>query len=231
MEMRFLKRRAEARARTGSRELRQRSLGLPRLVEPLVKGRSGSYSVLDLGPASRSTLDFFLGRGARVTVADFERSSRRELFCSKPESPFDLVLAWEVLNYLGPEDLGPFMDDLSPYVRPGATFHAFVSTGREMAATPSRYRIEDEATLVLDSATHRVPSPRYAEPELLKRMPGLRVEHRFQLRNGMQEYVFSYRPFSVVAGAVTEASTFSMNSGKAVPIHRTTTIRSFSQSM
>jgi hypothetical protein len=229
--MRLLKRRERAELPRAVREIRQRSLGLPRIVEPLSSEETPAYSVLDLGAASRPNLEFFLGRGARVTVADFARN-RRSLFCAVPESPFDLVLAWDVLNYLARDELRPFMDELAPYFRPRAMLHAFICTGRDMSAIPARYRIEDAATLICeDAGSLRVPSPRYAEPDLLKRMPGLRVEHRFQLRNGMQEYVFSHRPFSVVAGASTEATTFSMNSENAVPIQRTTTTRSFSQSM
>jgi hypothetical protein len=176
---------------------RQRSLALPKLVEPLESSTAKSFSVLDLGPAIPANLDFFLGRGARLTVADFVPSrgaALSELVPADPGTHFDLVLAWDFLNYLHRDKLGLLLRSLEPYFRPGTTLHALVATGREMAAAPRRYRIEDSETLVCEGPKERVvPSPRYVEQDLLKCMPGLIVEHRFQLRNGMLEYLFSYR--------------------------------------
>lgn len=176
---------------------RQRSLALPKLVEPLQRSSSESFSVLDLGPASPANLDFFLGRGARMTVADFTPSRGDALpeLVRADAGTFDLVLAWDFLNYLKRDKLGVLLRSLEPYFRPGTTLHAFIATSREMPASPRRYRIVDAATLDCEGPRERVvPSPRYVEQDLLKCMPGLVVEHRFQLRNGMVEYLFSYRP-------------------------------------
>ena len=176
---------------------RQRSLALPKLVEPLESSPGKSFSVLDLGPASPANLDFFLGRGARLTVADFTPSrgeTLSDLVRAEPGTHFDLVLAWDILNYLQRDRLGLLLRSLEPYFRPGTTIHALIATGREMSASPRRYRIEDAETLLCEGPKERVvPSPRYVEQDLLKCMPGLIVEHRFQLRNGMLEYLFSYR--------------------------------------
>ena len=166
-------------------------------MEPLESATAKSFSVLDLGPASPANLDFFLGRGARLTVADFAPSGGEtlsDLVRAEPGTHFDLVLAWDFLNYLPRERLGLLLRSLEPYLRPGTTIHALIATGREMAAAPRRYRIEDAETLLCEGPKERViPSPRYVEQDLLKCMPGLIVEHRFQLRNGMLEYLFSYR--------------------------------------
>ena len=176
---------------------RQRSLALPKLVAPLEISPGKSFSVLDLGPASPANLDFFLGRGARLTVADFTPSrgeTLSDLVRAEPGTHFDLVLAWDFLNYLKRDRLGLLLRSLEPYFRPGTTIHALIATGREMSASPRRYRIEDAETLLCEGPKERVvPSPRYVEQDLLKCMPGLIVEHRFQLRNGMLEYLFSYR--------------------------------------
>ena len=187
----------EPRAPRGWEASRQRSLALPKLVEPLAGSPAKAYSVLDLGPATPSNLEFFLGRGARFTVADFAPSRTdmfSELIGAEPGSHFDLVLAWDFLNYLPREKLGLLLRSLEPYFRPGTAVHALVATGRQMPAAPRRYRIEDAQTLVSEGPRGRlIPSPRYVEQDLLRCMPGLIVEHRFQLRNEMLEYLFSYR--------------------------------------
>jgi hypothetical protein len=228
----FFRRRPADRP-SARREVRQRSASLPKLVEPL--GTRSEFSVLDLGPATKSNLDFFLKRGARVTVADLHRAGCAPFLDQNPELRYDLVLAWDVLNYLDPDRLGRLMEGLGPHFRPGTTLHAFIATAREIGARPSRYRIEDDETFVLEpSPGPPIAAPRYLEQDLLKRMPGLTVENRVQLRNGMLEYVFSYRPFSagsVGAGDWIEPSTLAMNSSSPVPIQRTTTTKSFSRSM
>jgi hypothetical protein len=176
-------------------------------VEPLESAFERSFSVLDLGPASPANLDFFLKRGARLTVADFaptRRESLSQLVRVEPGIPFDAVLAWDFLNYLSRERLGRLLGSLEPHFRPGTLIHAFVVTSREMSSVPRRYRIVDRETLLSEAGSERVvPSPRYVEQDLLKCMPGLVVEHRFQLRNGMLEYLFSYRTRLRVAYSAT----------------------------
>jgi hypothetical protein len=210
-------------------------LSLPGLVETLAKGVSASREVLDLGSVSPESVKFFGSRGARLTIADLSPRSDLIIPCADPRARFDLVLAWDVLNYLGPEKLSLLMGRLEPRFRPGTTLHALIATGREINAYPSRYRIQGAGTFLSESVSGpRVRAPRYLEGDLVKRMPGLTVERRYQLRSAMLEYVFSYRPLSAgsVGGAPRiEPSTFPMNSGRPSPIQRTTTTRSFSQSM
>jgi len=86
------------------------------------------------------------------------------------------------------------MNALEPFCLAGTALLAFVSTQKEMPPAPSVYWIEDEETVVYEARVGRPrPCPRYLEQDLLKRMPGLTVESRYQLRSGTLEYVFSYR--------------------------------------
>ncbi|HXV64035.1 MAG TPA: methyltransferase domain-containing protein [Vicinamibacteria bacterium] len=186
------------------RPLAQRVLALPRLLAHLPRENA---SVLDLGAANPQTVEFFTSRGAQITVADLFRSAApmrcggprpprifQNLLSYDPSSRFDLVLAWDVLNYLFPEELSHLMSSLNPYLRPGTQMHALVAAGHEMPVSPAVYRIENESTVTYEpSAEESRPSPGYAEPGLLKLMRGLAVEKRFQLRNGSVEYAFSYR--------------------------------------
>jgi hypothetical protein len=210
-------------------------LSLPGLIETLSKGVSASRDVLDLGSVSPESVQFFGRRGSRLTIADLSPTSDLTIPCVDERVRFDLVLAWDVLNYLGPDRLTRLMGRLEPRFRPGTMLHALIATGREIDAQPPRYRIKGARTFVSEPVSgSRVRAPRYLEQDLVKRMPGLTVERRFQLRSAMLEYVFSYRPLSagsVGVGERIEPSTLPTNSGRPSPIHRTTTTRSFSQSM
>jgi hypothetical protein len=200
---------------------RQRSLALPTLVSGLSER---SLSVLDLGAANPANLEFFTHRGAQLTIADFHRSllplvsnasSKADLFRKllpyDASTRFDVVLAWDLLNYLGPEEIGYLTDSLARFFRPGTMIHAFVVCDREMPPAPSLYRILGETELQCERRPGRPrPAPRYLEPTLLKLMPGIAVESRYQLRNGMLEYVFSCRtrpllPLSKATDAVSSS--------------------------
>lgn len=186
----------------------QKSLGLRGL---LPESEDATLRVLDLGSARTANLDFFSRYGGRLTVADFysglrparaasmndnERKAKAfaELLHYESSTRFDLILAWDLLNYMTPQEHELLMTSLEPFCLPGTFLLAFVSTQREMPPAPSVYWIQDEETLVYEEREGRPrPCPRYLEQDLLKRMPGLTVEYRYQLRNGMLEYVFSYR--------------------------------------
>lgn len=190
----------------------QRSLALSRLLSLLPDQNA---SVLDLGAANPQNIKFFTERRASITVADLYRSAIparrdgvrpkavfRKLLAYGTDAHFDLVLTWDLLNYLKLEELSHLMEGLEPYLRAGSNLHALVSGKGEMPQAPSTYRIENENTLGLEpfEGASR-PSPGYLEPTLLKQMPGLSVESRYQLKTGAVEYGFSYRKKILESGS------------------------------
>lgn len=206
------RRREQAKSGHESASPRQRTLALSSL---LPRGDGPRFHLLDLGAASPANLDFYARFDGKISFADFYHGLGRvraqasstggeldltSLFPRGGEERSDLILAWDLLNYLRPGELERFMDGLAPFCRPGTALHAFVYTMKDMPASPIRYRIEDEKTLVYEDVPgegrgrgHRRPCPRYHEQELVKRLAGFAVESRFQLRNGIVEYVLSFR--------------------------------------
>lgn len=186
----------------------QTSLGLRSL---LPESEDTTLRVLDLGPARSANLEFFSRYGGQLTVSDLYRGLRdvraatsdddnrkakafAELLPFDKPTRFDLILAWDLLNYLTPQEHHLLMASLEPFCLSGTVLLAFVSTQKEMPPAPSAYSIRDPDTLVYEEREGRArPCPRYLEADLLKRMQGLSVQNRYQLRNGMLEYVFSYR--------------------------------------
>ena len=198
-------------------ETTQRCLGLRAL---LPQSGDATLRVLDLGAARMANLDFFANYGGQVTVADFysglrparaasqdddrKREAFVELLDYDHETRFDLVLAWDLLNYLTPQEHQLLMTTLEPFLVPGTAMLAFVWIQKEMPPGPSHYWVRDEETVAFEIQKGRArPCPRYLEQGLLKQMRSLTVETRYQLRNGMLEYVFSYRKSSRPAPAVS----------------------------
>ena len=110
---------AASRKRSSATRPSQTSLGLRGL---LPEAEDQTLRVLDLGPARPANLDFFSRYGGHLTVADFysglraaraattnEDDERKvkafaELLPFDKDTRFDLVLAWDLLNYLTPQE-------------------------------------------------------------------------------------------------------------------------------
>ena len=168
-------------------------------------------TVLDLGPPIAANLAFYARYGAKITIADFyrfyrprrgkslERASARaslfdELVPHDASTRFELVMAWDLLNYLSLDEITWLMDGMSRLCSKGALMSAIVSGSGDMPLTPSNYTIVDTQTLLNETRTSRVrPSPNHSERTLARVTRGLRVERRFQMRNATAEYLFSFR--------------------------------------
>ena len=195
--------------------LPQHSLGLPALLEHLPA--EGRPAVLDLGPAVGANVDFFLELGCRVHVADlYDSLPAREPSWSDPEGDgavlprgllprgpacFDLVLAWDLLNYLTPPQMRAVAQALEPCSRRGTVVFALVATLRQMPPRPLRYRIVGRDRLLYEDGPAEAPRaaeatracPRYHQPDLERALPGFGVATSYLLRTGVQEYLFAHR--------------------------------------
>ena len=134
----------------------QKSLGLRGL---LPESEDATLRVLDLGPARSANLEFFSRYGGRLTVADFYNGLRAaraatadddvdvdrrakafaELLPFDKSARFDLILAWDLLNYLTPMEQHLLMASLEPFCLSGTVILAFVSTQKK--CLPRRPRI------------------------------------------------------------------------------------------
>ena len=168
-------------------------------------------TVLDLGPPISENLAFYARYGAKITVADFyrfyhplrgtslERASTRaslldELVPHNASTRFDLVMAWDFLNYLTLDEIAWLMDGMSELCSSGALMFAIVTESGNTPETPSSYSIVDTQTLLSETRTSRVrPPPNRSEHALASVIPRLRVDRRFQLRNRTAEFLFSFR--------------------------------------
>lgn len=166
------------------------------------------HAVLDLGPPLAENVKLLSGLGCRVRIADLHRSLSAESLESRqpeamdalferllplaPEEGFDALLAWDVLDYLRPDQVSSLMARLTPACRPGALALVMVSTRRQIPARPARYRILDRETLDCDSPPQPMRAcPLYTQLDLAHMMPGFSVRRSFLLRSGIQEYLLA----------------------------------------
>jgi hypothetical protein len=195
-----------------ARSTKHSSLALQALLPQL--GRGGERRVLDLGPAVGANVSFFAKRTCTLFIADLHHTlfpaspllSRRQqrsfdatLLGELPDrGPFDLVLAWDLLNYLTHDEISALGDRLSELSAPGAVLFALIATRKQMPNRPMTFSIlgPDQLEYELDNSVTR-SAPQYKEPDLSRAMPAFTVESTYLLRNGMQEYLFAHRDATV----------------------------------
>jgi hypothetical protein len=165
-----------------------------------------SCRVLDLGPSVPENLAVMAAFASRVQIVDASgswltdraaplnepngRIDDLRALCPEFEASFNLILTWDVFNYLAPGRAEALMRVIARLSRADAQLHAIVHCTDTMPAVPARYRIVDEKFLAYEPITTEVRgTPDLPPAEVEKLLAGFRVEHSFVLRHGVREYV------------------------------------------
>jgi hypothetical protein len=182
------------------------SLGLNALLRPLEIGRK--YAILDLGPALSASVAFWSQFHCRLTINDFYGDYRArlaaapdaateelltELLSFAPVSSFDVILTWDLFNYLDEEELGMFIRRLTRWCRRGTVLFALISSLPSIPSQPNLFRIVDRERLTYQARTREMQTcPRHQPRDLARLMARFEVSCSIFMRSGIQEYVFTY---------------------------------------
>ncbi len=176
-----------------------RSPGLLGALESLRPDRTSS--VLDLGPAVSDNVAFLAERTSRLQIVDALRPGESgdpvsatlralEKLEGDRGRAFDLVLAWDLFDYLPKDRTAALVDLLSRLSRPNARLHLIVSGTDTMPVHPARYRIVDAGNLSYEQTTaEKIGSPKQTPALVEKTLDGFHIEHSFVLRHGVHEFV------------------------------------------
>jgi hypothetical protein len=160
----------------------------------------GSGRVLDLGPAVAANVATLSGRARGLYIADLagERAAlggneSHAAFLDRhlPDSSgdFDVVLAWDCLNYFEPELARMCVARLMRLCKPEGCVFAMVFAGDSMPALPSNYAIVDDEHLEYRRIRELRPSSGLRPQTVERLFAGFSIEHSFVLQNGVQEFV------------------------------------------
>ncbi len=180
-----------------------RSRALTQLLESRPTDRP--WEVLDLGAPNQQNLMFFGRRSAHYGIEDLHRSLepvRRGLEYDldkaaalegwlrfEADRRFDLVLAWDLLNYL-PRGLLELIDErLAPHCHPRTEFYALLAMEEKIPAQPGRPTVIDDETIRLDGwEGPRTRSwDRHTTTVLTDSMPHWTIDRTFLLKVHMHE--------------------------------------------
>lgn len=195
---------SEGSGPTGIGPGRYHSPALASLCEELDGHRLDA--VLDLGASFNENLEFLSRICDHIVIRDLAgqrggdttapRASTLEIdpadLVQDDDDRYDLILLWDLWHYVAPEDVPRFTAGLVRLCRPAGWVFLMASASAPIPSSPMRFRIHDEQSLDYEEpSSQRLPSPRLTTREIEKRMRGFHPERLFQLRNGLQEFLFT----------------------------------------
>jgi hypothetical protein len=160
------------------------------------EGQTG-LRVLDLGSSVGSNVEYLARLADHVRIVDLmgaggsiEGPTDDRLTLPESWGAYDLVLAWDVFNYLDADAIRRVVAGLEKLCEPGAGLFAIISTSEQMSARPMVYRIIDNERLEYRALTpDRCPGAGLTAAAMDRFLGGFKVERSFVMRHGVLELV------------------------------------------
>jgi hypothetical protein len=108
---------------------------------------------------------------------------------------FDVILSWDLLNYIELSSIPSLAGYLSRFCRPGTILFSLIFDHSQMPEEITVYRIVDQSHLSYETGGAAVRScPRHQPRALAGVLRGFMTSESFRLRNSVVEYLFAYEP-------------------------------------
>jgi hypothetical protein len=157
-----------------------------------------SHSVLDLGAAAASGLRLY-GRFARrvrfadILSGDTPKKGWHTLVSAlppQPESPYDLLFAWDILDRLFPDERPRLVERLAEVSAAEARLHVIVDAAENDLRQPLRYTLLGPDRMLCEPTGPPQPARGRILPAKLERiLKPFHVIRGFTLQGGLREYV------------------------------------------
>lgn len=162
-------------------------------------------NVVDLGSASTENCMRFSRSGARVYMdtsggslrskvlqsSELGTSDIDELLAYSPDA-IDVLLFWDMLDYLSVDSIGRLMHRFGDVMRPGGLLYAMVSQQFRIPVEPALIDVLEADRLRFQFGPLDREGPHYAPKQLEQWMPGFRIEKLYLMQNGVQEHLFLF---------------------------------------
>lgn len=176
-------------------------------------------------PCRIEIADFVANDGiARLNLDEPESLQARLISLLPPpnQERLNLILCWDLPNYLVLPALGSLIALLGARAAPGCRLHMLISySRRDMPVLPARYLPGEDGQLTQKCVNaDRTPAPRYSPEDLGKALSGFRYERGVLLANGMQEFVYAWpggQPGIDADRSATAAPAVAAQAGRRTP--------------
>lgn len=174
----------------------RRSPGGAALFEGIAPDRS--HSILDLGTATNASLQLYSRYARWIRFADLlspeippeELAEALEAIPCHPERPYDLVIAWDLLDRTEPEQRSRVIERLAEVTGERARLFLIVDSPRDEPRPPLYFGFV-AADRVWSEEANAPPTPRHSLlPAAVEALVSpFQVMRAFTTRAGMREYV------------------------------------------
>ncbi|AOS96910.1 hypothetical protein AUP74_01472 [Microbulbifer aggregans] len=194
--------------------MQHHSLGLAALNQEIIQP---GYRILDLGPLAVGTTQAFLQKNCPCYIEDLieffsdsadnsdQKAALEQHLVPKPEKiKFDVILCWDLLNFLSPELIAHLLELLRPNLKPGTLLHAMIYTGAQRPSRPARFKLLRDFTYETtdDPDYPLVPCQRHTTVTLMQSLGRFKLSDSLVKRKGMRNDLFEYF-FEYDSGAPT----------------------------
>lgn len=165
---------------------------------------TGSPAILDLGQKTRQNYDFLYSITQHIYAenicqelqiqekAGSEAHLKAHMLNFPPQLRFDVILLWDILNFLSPAVIENLFDRLRPWLHETTVIHAIVYSGKAIPAAPQHFFMRSAAELDISSGDKKATTEPLTSSRLLKLMKTFRLEETFVFRPGMQRGIYEY---------------------------------------
>ncbi|MBL4827369.1 MAG: hypothetical protein JKY66_06600 [Spongiibacteraceae bacterium] len=169
--------------------------------------------ILDIGSSPANSFALFSAYHCKMYFESFEEvitnnapsnNKNRELSIRKffsrydANTKFDVILSWDLLNYLELDDIFCLIDALSPYCKPNTLFHMVQYIGKKIPEKPKQFTIINKDYYSVESLpTTKRKVAAHSIFHLMKKMAPFTIQKELKNNNfisGYCEHLFRYSP-------------------------------------
>lgn len=161
-------------------------------------GENGSHAVLDLGPASGSSLQIYRRFAGQVRFLDLHAEREERGLASalaavspQPDRPYDIVFAWDTLDRFFPRERPRLVEWLTANTAPDARLHLVIDTSEDRTRRPAlRFTLLDVDRVRCEPVgPARLVRGRLLPADVEELLTPFEVARGFTLKGGLREYV------------------------------------------
>lgn len=197
-----------------SLDLRHKSPGISAIYQQIRSSRHNR--ILDLGSFSAANFEFFSQFSNKIHFENFDDYLKNNVALMYNEAlgeglddylsefsdiaPFNVVLTWDIFNFLDLRTIEMLFQRLSPYCAKNALVHLIKHFGTNTPSLPSRFQVLSETELRVSRPTAQLPKSRHRHTmaNMIKQLPQYNIHSTYMNHEGMQpwmnEVILKYVP-------------------------------------
>lgn len=179
-----------------------KSYALPILLNKF--NASNCANVLDLGLKNRNNYDFLYSQTKgvfaenifqeiQVQIKSGQTPELKNHMLNFPEgTKFDVILVWDILNFLPTEFLTAVFNKLAPFTHEATLLHTILYSGKETPSQPQQFQIVDADNIEIYPSDKQPGFSPLTSTRLLKTIGNFKLSDTFVFRPGMQRGIYEY---------------------------------------